>query len=42
LFFDLDLLQIATEFIYLNTILGVAGAGELNQDYNNDLGYDDY
>jgi hypothetical protein len=23
-------------------ILGVAGAGELNQDYNNDLGYDVY
>ena len=23
-------------------ILGAAGAGELNQDYDDDLGYDDY
>jgi hypothetical protein len=23
-------------------ILGAAGAGDLNQDYDDDLGYDDY
>ena len=42
LFFVLGLLQLAAEFIYLNTILGAAGAGELNQDYDDDFGYDDY
>ena len=29
-------------FIYLKTILGAAGAGELSQDYDDDLSYDDY
>ena len=42
LLFILDLLLLVAEFIYLNTLLGAAGAGELNQDYDDDLSYDNH
>ena len=40
--FILDLLLLVAEFIYLNTLLGAAGAGELNQDFDGDLGYNNH